>query len=107
MENNNKLIAEFLGMTTHHNDKNILILNTKDGNDIISVDDLKYHTDWNWLMQVIDKIEKEYRFSILISWQHCVIESNSCEFRIEKDSDTKLKATYNAVVEFIKWYNEQ
>lgn len=102
MENNNKLIAEFLGIQIEEGQERIYINGL--GTELI---EYTFNTDWNWLMKAVDKIEKEYSFSVLISWQHCIIESNSCEFRIEKDSDTKLKATYTAVVEFIKLHNEQ
>ncbi len=87
---NNKLIAEFMsgehplaGVTheAHHN----------------------YHTSWDWLMPVVQKIESlGYVFTIqggkaeygeMISETQCFI------------AEDKLSSTYKAVVEFIKQYN--
>lgn len=104
MKAKNELIAKFLGYSQPHPDYPNASYWYKKDKDPLCL--LTFDSDWNWLIQVIEKIEKEYKFFVLISWQHCVIESNSCEFRIEKDSDTKLKATYNAVIEFIIYHNE-
>jgi hypothetical protein len=94
---------------------------------------LKYHESWDWLMPVVEKIEsldlKEYGYK----WEDmdgetrynnqniCVeIERNQCWIYMnlqldppdtlnEKTShmkfDTKIEATYAAVVEFIEYYN--
>ena len=67
-----------------------------------------YHSDWNWLMEVVEKIEetadwslellttdkKEYQMLIPLSNTNVIVE-------------TKIEAVYNACIEFIKWYNEQ
>ena len=60
MENtteNNRLIAEFMGgkmvVENHHG---VNIIEMPDGmHDIVG---LKYHTSWDWLMPVIDQIQK-------------------------------------------------
>ena len=66
-----------------------------------------YNSDWNWLMEVVGKIEemadwslellttdkKEYQMLIPLSNTNVIVE-------------TKIEAVYNACVEFIKWYNE-
>lgn len=105
MENNNKLIAEFLGWDINSPSTFPTYLHQEE--ETQGHWELKFNTDWNWIMEAVDKIERDYKISVLISWQHCVIESVNSDFRIEKDSDTKIKATYKAVIEFIKWYNEQ
>ena len=76
----------------------------------IQEEELRYHTSWDWLMPVVEKIEREYMYAVQPCWEHCIIDKageNIEDFeRIEVDSSDKLSATYGAVVEFIKWYNE-
>ena len=93
---NNKLIAKFMRMTCHHNDSNVLIFSTENGNDIVSIYDLKYHTDWNCLMEVIEKI-------LNISLE---LDSMETYYNIT-DSIPNIEQTHEAVVEFIKLYNNQ
>ena len=52
METNNKIIAEFMKYIKHTQTKAYL---TKDG--YFHDKDLKFHKDWNWLMEVVEKIE--------------------------------------------------
>jgi hypothetical protein len=62
--------------------------------------DLKYNSEWNWLMPVVEKIES-LEFGIEVVGNYCkVIGAN-----IQCSQPTKLQATYKAVIEFIKWYN--
>ena len=67
--------------------------------------ELEFHSDWNWLMVVVEKIES-------IKGTQIFINGISCEIMfkgkiISKHFNTKIEAVYNAVVEFIKWYNKQ
>lgn len=60
-------------------------------------------------MPVVEKIEYDYMYSVSPTWEHCVIQNageNSEKLYIETDGQSKIEATYYAVVEFIKWYNE-
>ena len=127
MENiieNNKLIAKFMGLN-----KTKMFFNLKTGNyvkketadcDIKVVDvylknnkpitNFYYHSDWNWLMQVVEKIEnlskegETYMFSITkFSARVTYKGSRIVDLPID---NTKIEAVYNACVEFIKWYNE-
>ena len=111
MENNNKLIAEFLGLETIRFNKEMYLLKWKK-NLVQQKDDtiFKFDTDWNWLMEAVDKIESK-NFSIEMNKQEegdyqCLITKGK-DIIFQTFSNTKLKATHNAVVEFIKWYNEQ
>ena len=108
---NNKLIAVFMGWIIPLPIENAKYcredLDTE--NVWVSVEDLKFHSSWDWLMPVIEKIESlGYEWSYL---NHvAVITDNGFKqhFRdISFADESRLKATYNVVVEFIKWYNAQ
>ena len=106
----NKLIAEFMDWTKPFNEiHDATLYKVEQGT--FELDELQYHTSWDWLMPVVEKIEfesnPEVRFIIM---QHdCEIqEINGGHWRdlIEFNETSKLQATYKAVVEFIKWYNK-
>ena len=109
---NNKLIAEFMGLV-----KNDIKYSSgrsieyKKGAfvDYEGMDKgwLHYHTDWNWLMPVVDKIENGFHWnhSIKIENGYCTIVNFNNDKRFMANS--KKEAVYKAVVEFIKWYNKQ
>ena len=105
METNNKIIAEFMGATLT---KDLQIMYPVYEGDSSYVKDLKYHLDWNWLMEVVEKIES-LKFSVLIGKNNCVIEQTfgkeSLNLGLIKGKD-KIEAVYNACVTFIEWYNE-
>lgn len=93
IETNNKLIAEFMGydiIMEAEKDKFPTVLTTKD---------VKYHTSWDWLMQVVEKCligEAEHDEEI----SHTII-ANIYEGICNQD----IPSTHKAVVEFIKYYN--
>ena len=70
----------------------------------------KYHESWDWLMPAVEKIENlETEYSVTISKHTCEIHNilvKDIDVNIYKVEDSKNKATYIAIVEFIKWYNE-
>lgn len=70
-----------------------------------------YHSSWDWLMQVIEKIENE-GFSVLIGLQHDplitrIILDQKCGEYIEGWGKTKIEGTYHAVLQFIKYLNQK
>jgi hypothetical protein len=100
---NNVLIAKFM--------QNITI----DMNDNIKEDlgSFKYHIDWNWLMEVVEKIENMGGAvcigngnSVMIIFYLTDVMGESYSKTREMVEESKIEATYNACVEFIKWYNE-
>ena len=113
MENiieNNKLIAEFLV----NNEGNLVkirdgVYSTIDDNEVpdddLTINDLKYHSDWNWLMRVVEKIESIKGTQIFINGISCEIMFKGKV--ISKHFNTKIEAVYNACVTFIDWYNKQ
>jgi len=119
---NNKLIAEFLNwefdaiefiapkefetiIPFNHQSKKTKALECFTTS-IYKVIDLKFHSDWNWLVEVVEKIES-LRYNIMIGNVICIIERNNGLDSIMIREETKIEAVYNACVEFIKWYNEQ
>ena len=65
---------------------------------------LKFHSSWDWLMPVVEKIE-DLGHGVTIYRKGCQINDVHCTntgFR----HNSKIEETYQAVIEFIKWYNE-
>jgi hypothetical protein len=99
---NNKLIAEFLGIEIEEGQERIYIngLGTK-------LIECTFNTNWNWLMPVIRKIE-ELGNDVLITTNYIQIAFDEGEqFIVIDDLNIKIDSVYNAVVEFINWYNKQ
>lgn len=101
---NNKMIAEFMGL-------DYIKGLDKFYNCGFEVGKLNYHTSWDWLMPVVEKIEglgytfeKNYQ-PIDRDWQCLIVKGNDI---LHQQFDRKsLNASYNLVVDFIKWYNTQ
>jgi hypothetical protein len=115
MEKTNKLIAEFMGFPTHTDavdDRTIAYYvgesimhtdNTENDNDydVFHPDDMQFHTSWDWIIPVVDKIK------IL------VMEDDSDKLYNSEEWDNithtlvqiEIKSVYKAVVEFIKNQN--
>lgn len=111
---NNILIAEFLV----NNEGNLVkirdgVYSTIDDNEVpdddLTINDLKYHKDWNCLMEVVEKIENHNEFcNILFTPNGCAIDVNiENGFHYSIDCDTKIEAVYKACIEFIKWFNNE
>ena len=89
--NDNKLIAEFMGLVVSDRDNYTSELHT-------NVDaDLKYHTSWDWLMPVANEIIKS-RDEQNADWDLTDLKYALCT--------TNIEHVYKAVVEFIKEYND-
>lgn len=103
---NNILLAQFMGFEFNA-DLGMFMIPFL--NEEFNCDTMKFHSDWNWLMEVVDKIESlGYNFQITakdatVLTQHAAIYS-SLIYRV--DGLKKIEAVYQTSVEFIKWYNE-
>lgn len=88
---NNKLIAEFMGLVIITDGISLFDTNYKP---------LKhYHSSWDWLMPVIDKI---YSSDEYFKYKNTLGQFNDGIF-----INTKfITVTHESVVEFIKWYNK-
>ena len=109
---NNKIIAEFMNLNLYKSFWYKSNIATE--KQICKENNLKFHSDWNWLMEVVEKIESiEYGiYQVDILQEGCKILER-CRLLIDKrvgklESDTtKIESVYLACVEFIKWYNNQ
>ena len=127
MENiieNNKMIAEFLdwefdGLSETFETPFLKLVDPQAfGDEQFSCKlqdfELEFHSDWNWLIKVVEKIENlqdENSCAIYnVRIEQCFVEiiiNHISETIVEVDSNSKIQAVYQACVEFIKWYNEQ
>ena len=107
---NNKLIAEF--MDYHYRDEVNYEGWYKEKefiNRIGNTDVLKFHSDWNWLMEVVEKIERlgftvEKNFQPIDNdWQCLVVKGNDILF--QEFNEQSIQAMHYVVSEFIEWYN--
>lgn len=109
---NNKLIAEFLGYNIWSWDnENFYITKGVAPNETNhNIKSLKFHYNWDWLMEVVDKIEtiEDGSFDVVISQDIGAVYRWELNETISADesSSTKIEKVYNACVEFIKWYNK-
>ena len=110
---NNKLIAEFMGWTSCDSNDNTMYANPQDKSDVWSADGMRFNKSWDWLMPVVDKIEcttidnndnSDNFFNVMIEVFECNI--NGGDICICKSGNTKHKAIYKAVVEFINQLNK-
>lgn len=116
---NNKIIAEFMGLKVITKEEYLKhpqheTLSIKEYS---IVEYQRYNSDWNWLMEVIDKIENLtdknnfvlydvniYSDAVIILDQE---EHEKVSITKSDGLTSKIEMVYNACVEFIKWYNEQ
>ena len=98
----NKLIAEFIGTLKSPNKKTIWfknynpILNKK----IVFINQLKYHESWDWLMPVVEKC-------LMGEAEHEKKGNELVNNIYEALTNISIIETYKAVIEFIKWYNNE
>jgi hypothetical protein len=104
--NSNKLIAEFMGLTTEVFNSGNLNYYFKEFNSGTWYEEheLSYNTSWDWLMTVVEKIESlrdvngnAYRFTIDMC--NAQIEGTNIEIL---GGAFKIDTTYKAVIQFIK-----
>jgi len=111
----NKLIAEFMGVKFKDDEQYIKELREMRSEGIYfeqgyMSSELNYHSSWDWLMPVVEKIErlgftfeKNYQ-RIDGDWQSLIVKGNDILFQ-EFNVDSLL-STHYVVLEFIQWYNE-
>ena len=107
----NRIIAEFMGLTPesttdnrYHNTPNRFYKYDTDHWKVSNTcrpETMQYHISWDWLMMAVIKIEENLEYNVEINHNNCTITHFETVF-----GQTKIEAVYNAVIEFIKWFNE-
>lgn len=92
---NNVLIAKF--MEFPYDDPEQFIVNDSEGERVGTVLDLKYHSSWDWLMPVVDRISEVSTGKAHLYW------FDHDDIRIFREP---IDDTYREVAKFIKWWNE-
>lgn len=109
----NKLIAEFMGASFHEDTPMILEKHVVSpaGNAIKCADKLRYNSSWDWLMPVVEKIDSLGPYKVAIIDLTCGINISVAgaedNIYIDEPAMTKLETVNRAVIEFIKWHNNQ
>jgi hypothetical protein len=112
IEENNRLIAEFMGQLFHNGNTCLPEHNRYIGegnySSFFKVTDLKYHESWDWLMPVVEKVS-----SIFGEWDYDDERREKAEDIFYMDNmfsefiSSNIEAIYNRCIQFIEWYNEQ
>lgn len=96
----NKIIAEFMGAKWHEHPINkdesefIFPISPDPSSTFKQRINLRYHSEWNWLMPVVKK---------------CLTvgdNSDMWDILFNALSMVEIDSLFGAVVDFIKWYNE-
>lgn len=82
--------------------------------------DLKFESSWDWLMPVVEKIEKTTVYDLItnydersefigwsVHWFTLNTNNEILGYIEDKRFETKINATWFAVVEFIKYHNKK
>lgn len=117
LPDDNRLIAEFMGIELFGKDKDfteaLLICSALDLNvnplthfeyiqEDVYLDDMRFDSSWDWLIPVVEKI-----MSICFTEDQIETDEDlSSWFYGIRDQIPEIHTTYSAVVEFIKWYND-
>jgi hypothetical protein len=114
----NKLILEFLNTDVNNDGTYELakfgtIRPNGDFKTSFTLEQMKFDKDWNWIMEVVRKIEDlsdeenngEYFFEIYKFGVTIFSNGDYVNEIVNTTGITKLDATYKAVVEFINYYN--
>lgn len=74
---------------------------------------LKFHSDWNWIMEVVETIENKLNDSFnvdIVNKNQCEIVRNGEEFICGAGFDTinhrKKEAVVDAINQFLIWYEQ-
>ena len=106
----NKLIVEFMGAeVVEYPRKTVFKYN---GGNVINLVSLRFHSDWNELMKVVDKIEsiehngKSYEIQMYGGCSVYIMSNNGDGIVFVDNEESRIVCLYKAIVKFIIIYNE-
>ena len=124
IEENNELIAEFMGLSNSQTD--LYLCPELEEAELIGLgayvhlDELLYDKSWSWLMPVVIRIDNTdtlssvaepyvYSFDMVDKGHVTVFDSFNATTVVSVPNDGKYcrEAVYQGVVEFIKFYNQR
>jgi len=101
----NKLIAEFMGYAISEQTEGFAQRDKYPKNPF---EEISFNSSWDWLMPVVEKIHSDTDCFVTIYYKECTIHnmySNKMK-DIRSEKENTLQSIYEAVVQFVKWYNE-
>lgn len=102
----NRLIMESVFAQDHHK-KWMEKLIKFEGNPDVAFEEARYHDRWDWIMPIVEKIERgNYGFKMCrkvveIYWD------DSKELILKRKEKSRIESLWIAIVDFIQWYNTQ
>ena len=108
----NRILAEFMGFTPLNKEHTVFSSNDflyeREQENNWFDRDLKFHTSWDWLMPVVEKIES-LGYDAFINGLYCrITDSGLSDFEIESlEVACKIEAVFSSCIEFAKWYKNQ
>lgn len=120
IDNFNRKCAEFLGIITSSGywvefDKIMPSYITISYSKRHHIEQLCFHSDWNWIMEVVEKIENTLITEVENTEPIVCIRLVGCDIKffsnerlpIITNSKSKKEAVIKAIDQFIDWYNKQ
>lgn len=110
----NKRCAEFLGYKCSINEQyelpNMMTFPPKGMSNlchtakVCCIEDMQFHSDWNWIMEVVEDIEKIFHIQgVEINGKWCCIKTNTFH---EYRGVNKKEAVVEAINQFLIWYEQ-
>jgi hypothetical protein len=96
----NRLCAEFLGWK-QNSKKTTFYVDKNDSRHIYEIQDLKFHSNWEWIMEVVEKINDtpiEDDFIECIEAKYLIFQRLGKTYKL---------AVVEAIWQFLNWFNEQ
>jgi hypothetical protein len=96
----NRLCVEFIGLKCHEPSGYWTLPTFMDG-DGWTMTDMKFHSDWNWIIEVVEKIKKVIGNPTTVTVACFNGDINKALMSAKKE------AVVQSIWEFLNWYNEQ
>lgn len=100
----NRMCAEFLGWDQSEDGRYWKETATESSNWYL--DELKFHSDWNWIMDVINKIDTIGQSGWMKNHAVIFVDGKPISL-VSIEQFKRKKSTIKAIWEFLNWYNEQ